>query len=63
MGWGYGAIGLSSSGIPGSADRREEEHMTAYDVPGLMKDEYVSRTDIGEITNSSTLIDYLTGAR
>jgi hypothetical protein len=28
-----------------------------------MKDEYVSRTDIGEITNSSTLIDYLTGAR
>jgi hypothetical protein len=33
--------------------------MTAYDVPGLMKDEYVSRTDIGEITNSNTLIDYL----
>jgi hypothetical protein len=33
--------------------------MTAYDVPGLMKDQYVSRADIGEITNSNTLIDYL----
>jgi hypothetical protein len=27
--------------------------------PGLMKDEYVSRADIGEITNGNTLIDYL----
>ncbi len=37
--------------------------MMAHDVPGLAKDEYVSRADIGEIINSNTMIDYLTKAR
>lgn len=34
--------------------------MTAHDVPGLVKGEYYSRAEIGEITNSNALIDYLT---
>ncbi len=34
--------------------------MTAYDVPGLVKGEYYSRAEIGEITSSNALIDSLT---
>ncbi len=34
--------------------------MMGRDAPGLLKDEYYGRADIGEITNSNALIDYLT---
>ena len=34
--------------------------MTACDVPALLKGEYYSRADIGAMTNSNALIDYLT---
>lgn len=34
--------------------------MTAHDVTALVKGGYYSRADMGEITNSNALIDYLT---